>query len=669
MSQSSNNSLPSEGLVDSQPQAKKMSAKHNPNATAFIPSKQSFPTSGSQAKQQKSNPNTSSHTAPPPTQGKRGNSSGASKSSGRPREVKNTSNTRKYSSGSDGGAHDDFGFNIEDEVMSGQFKARGRRGQISINHLLEFSLPSRDLENDKLSRAPLPRRRRKSNQEDKIHLRGEEFVNANYKFIVDYRLDYKGQTLDPNLILSNEAILRVIVPKGNYCPICLTEDIVAPRMISCGHIFCHTCLLSFLESEGIKKKEFSLNKHKECPLCAFSVKPDQIKPVIINQTDERFETPQIGQDVILRLMAKPIENILPIPFGLNLNHQKVGNIPWYSDTELYPYARIMKGGLKFLVECYEADKTAILKQYEEDKLLYDDDGVYAKKALEDIEFHLKLYKEGFGNNYNEPNPLVTSMDNLSVNKNNSGLNDSNCYFFYQTAFNSPTRYFLSPLDVKVLLYTYGTYDSFPSTLLLKVDNINYGHMVTESTLKKYKYFGHLPFGTEFAFIDVNWKNMLAPEVYRVFAKELNERRKKILTKLKKEDRAKKSFDVQQELKTLDFYKTENEGWGIYDFSSQENIAASEEPPLHPLGDEEIANENVDSTEQENKENPDSYLTTVWGTKIPKGEKVITKDDYIEDDWNTEELIRLAKEEKKDNPKKKGRKKKLVVLTSSSGRGI
>jgi len=663
-------SITGEGLIaDSQPK-RKMTSKYNPNANAFVPSQKSNTTPVSQSKQQKSNPNTSSHTNPPAAPSKNRRSSNKSRGQ-RPREVKTNNINNRQSNSNFDGQHigDEFGLNLEDEVMSGHFKARGRRGQISINHLLDFSLPSRDLESDKLNRSvPVRRRRRRSDNDEKIHLRGEEFVNANYRFIVDYRHDYKGQTLDPNLVLSNSSILRVIVPKGNYCPICLTEEIVAPRMISCGHIFCHTCLLSFLDSEGVKKKEFQ--KYKECPLCSFSVKPEEIKPVLINETDERFEVPQIGQDVVLRLMAKPMDNILPIPFGLNLNHQKIGNMPWYSDTELYPYARIMKGGLKFIVNSYEEEKLAITKQYEEDKLLYNDDGKYVKKALEDIDLRLRLYREGFGDNYTEPNPLVTSMDNLSINKNVSGLSDSNCYFFYQTAFNSPTRFFLSSLDVKVLLNTYGSYANFPTTLLLKVDNISYGHMVTENTLKKYKYFGHLPLGTELAFIDVNWTNMLSPEVHKIFAKELNERRKKILTKMKKEDRAKRSFDVEQELKTLDFYKTENDGWGTYDFTSQENLPFDEEP-LHPLGDEELSGEgNDENNSEQSKDSSGDYITTVWGTKVPKGEQVITEDDFT-DDWNTEELIRKAKEneENKQGGKKKGRKKKLVVLTSSSNRGF
>ncbi|CCH43548.1 RING finger protein [Wickerhamomyces ciferrii] len=646
-------------------------SKYNPNVSAFVPNKQVTPSSSSsQLKQQKLNSNLSSHSAPPPS-----NHVGQSHGNGTGKNKKNKSreskvgggNNRKFSSSSmESINYEDFDLNLEDQVMSGNFKPKGRRGQVSINHLLEFSLPSREENNHNHTSIRKPRRR--SNNDDKIHLKNDEFVNANYRFIVDYRNDYNGQILDPNLILSNNSILRVIVPRGNYCPICLTEDIIAPRMISCGHILCHVCLLSFLDSEPIQSKKQSIpKKYKECPLCSEIIKPDNIKPVLINPTDERFEIPKIGQDVILKLMAKPKENILPLPFGLNLNHSKIGNIPWYSDTELYPFARIMKGGLKFIIDNYEQDKIGIINQYEEDKLLYNDDGKYVFRAIKEIDTMIESYRKGFNDNFNEPNPLVNSIDSLSINenKNVSKLNDLNCFFFYQTSFNSQTRFFLSSLDIKVLLNIYGSYDNFPSTLLLKIDNIKYGDQVSLNNLKKFKYFGHLPIGTELAFIEINWQNMLSPEIKSKFGKELNDRFKKNLNKFKKEDFNKRKVDVEQELKTIDFYKNENEGWGNYDFNSVENFATLDDESF-PLGDEEN-----ELPTKENESTSKEFLTTVWGTKIPKNKSNEDDNNDNIDDFETEELIRLAKEEnneKSNGSKKKGRKKKLLVLTSSSGRG-
>lgn len=642
-----------------------MSSKpFNPSTPAFISTKSIAPSQPpSQAKQQRANPNMSSHVAPPPVQRSKSNSTPGSsngnggKRSGKNRESRNRRNNQSQAYQQQQHQNiDNFELDIEDEVLGGgaSFKSRSRRGQISINHLLDFSLPSRDLNSNRLSYAPR-RRRRSSNHHDRLHLHGAEFINANYRFVVDYRNDYVSQIANPNKVLDDSSILRVIVPRGHQCPICLTDEIVAPRMISCGHLFCHTCLLSFLDSEPLRKKDAPVKKFKECPLCSLSVRPHEIKPALINQADERFEIPKVGDDVVMKLMAKPMDSILPIPHGLNLNHKKIGNIPWYSDSELHPHSRILKGGLKFVQKCYEDDKAAIVRQYDEDKLLYNDDNTYVVKALDEINFQLDLLKGSFQGNYDEPNPLVCSMDNLSITEKNLGLDDSNCYFFYQTSFNSTTRYFLSPLDIKVLLATYGSYANFPTTLLLKVDNINYGAMVTEETLKRHKYFGHLPLGTELAFIDVNWKNIIPPEIYQMFSKELIDRRKKLLTKMKKEDKAKKTYENEQEQKTLDFFKQQNDGWGTYD-----NIPIQfdgSEVPLHPFGDDEIKTEPEEMKEM---------TTTVWGTKIPKLQ-TNEHEELLQDDWDTEELIRKAKESEQTNngTKRRGRKKKLVLLSSNS----
>lgn len=653
-----------------------MSNKYNPNASAFVPNSKTVSTSSSNQSlsslPQKNTTNMSSHSAPPPAipNGKpksNGNKKRESKTSAKPQQPK----PKAWFQDHQHHDVDKFDVNIEDEVIRGNFKARGRRGQISINHLLDFSLPSRDLHSTSLSHTtgppPIRRRRRSSNNDDRIHLTGPDFVNANYRFVVDYRHDYRGQTLDPNLNLNKHSILRVIVPKGHHCPICLTDEIVAPRMISCGHIFCNTCLLSFLESETMKKKD-EFQRFKECPLCALSVRPDEILPVVINQTDERFEIPQVGHDVVMKLMAKPIENILPIPHSLNLNHAKIGSLPWYSDTELYPYSRLMKGGLKFIINSYEEDRAAIMKQYEEDKALYNDDGKYAMKAVRNIDEAMESLKKSFNEDYNEPNHLVNSMENLSINKNDSGLNDSNCYFFYQTCFHSTTRYFLSPFDVKILIATYGSYSNFPTTLLLKVDNIKYGHMVTEQTLKRYKYFNHLPLGTEFAFIEVDWTDLITPEVHQQFAKELADRKKKLINKTKKEDRDKRIFENEQELKTAEFYKNENNGWGYYDYLSarEENIAIDDEA-LTPA----LSGPATPSSTPINGEEPMESVSTIWGTTIPKSQ--ITQDDYIDgdDDWDAEELIRQSREslQQASGGKKKKGKRRLIVLSSTNARGF
>jgi hypothetical protein len=538
---------------------------------------------------------------------------------------------------------DEFDLNINEEMLAGNLKVRGKRAQISINHLLDFSLPSRDLVN---SSKPPPRRRRKSSHDEgKIHLVGKEFINANYRFVVDFRGDYRAQVFDPNSVIDDSKILSVIVPKGHQCPICLSEEIVAPRMISCGHIFCQTCLYRLLDSEQATKKHALPRRYKDCPLCSLPVRPDETKLVLIDEA-LNLDTPKPGEFSNFKLIAKGSDSILTIPYDLELNRSMLGSVPWYSEVELYPYLRIMKGGLKFVIDSLERDKSAIMTQYEEDKLLYNDNGIYTNKALDEIELKKQLLRMSFDDDFNEPPPLEWSSETAS----NAPLSESHFYFYYQTAFTSSTKFFLSPLDVKVLLHTFGSYSHFPPNMSLKVENVSYGHAVTDSNIKRLKFLSHLPLGTEFALIDIDWKDTIDPDIYKKFSRELIERKRKLMSRRRKEDHDKKRYEYQQEEKTKQFYMQENNGWGSNDFfGSTTSFANDPELDLRPL-------------DSRSESQPGNYTTTVWGTKIPKSnEEGVDDDDY--DPFNTDELLKSLQATTKQ---RKSKKKKVVLVSSRPG---
>lgn len=136
----------------------------------------------------------------------------------------------------------DIDLSIQEEILGGNFKLRGRKTQVSINHLLNFQLPEVEREKSRSSSSKKSNRRR----DEHVHLHGDTFVNVNYRLLVDDRFDYPEQNCNPNVPVDQEKILRVIVPKGQNCSICLSEEPVAPRMVTCGHIFCLSCLLLFL---------------------------------------------------------------------------------------------------------------------------------------------------------------------------------------------------------------------------------------------------------------------------------------------------------------------------------------------------------------------------------------------------------------------------------------
>lgn len=547
---------------------------------------------------------------------------------------------------------DDAEFNIEDELLSGNFRARGRKTQISINHLLDFQLPERphDVHN-----AGSVRRRSRKNDNDFVHLHGDSFINANSKFIVDDRFSYDEQSIDPNLPLSGEKIVRVVVPRGQSCPICLTEDMVAPRMVSCGHIFCMTCMLNFFAVEDkpanakadattyVKKK-----RYKECPLCSTIIRKTDTKAVNFVEGNPKQGVPEIGKESNFQLMCRPHTSMLPLPVSLNVDPLSLGNFPPVELAELAPYCRIMKCSRDYALTLYQRDIKDIETQNEIDKALYNDNGKYAKLAIEDIQ------KELCESSATGEKDLSAGLSQLSLDVGLEKFDESNAFFFYETAFDATTKYYLSPLDVKILLTAFGGYSRFPPILNVKVENVHHGSVVTESLIQRYKYFGHLPIGSELAFVDIDWRNsdVLPMEVYKKFASELTSRRRKSTWKKQREDKEKTLYQKRLEQEQAEFYQRENGN-----VSPPTNAIIPSKPvPLQSLShkaDKEISEVAKPKSRMER---------TVWGTSIPIVEQ--SSDTDTGEDKDLEDLLQSLKQHQGGKQGKKKKKKKMVTLLSS-----
>lgn len=605
---------------------------------------------------------------------------------------------------------------FEAELQIGKIKPNNRRGQISINHLLEFSLPD---DHDDLSRTSnrrqQTRRRRSSNHQygHKIHLTGERYINVNYKFVVDFRGDYRPQVLDTNLPVDRANILRVVIPKNDtQCPICLTDELVAPRMISCGHSFCLTCLLRYLDSEdpvppkGQAPSAIKSAKLKECPFCSKKIKPEECLPALINPIDERFETPKIGQDVVLQLMYRPHNKIMAIPYQLKLRNSDIysGNIPWFTSNDsqkydpeqlsitsndLFKYSRLMKAGAEFSIDNYLREIQEIKELYDQDKILFNDDGVYYKKAIKDIESLIEACEVKFLNdkltnlslNSHEQANLDVSIEELTQRQvSQSEFNDENTFFFYQTSFDSKTKFFVSSLDTRILKELYGSYSNFPLCLKILVENIAYDFVVNDELTKRFKFLSYIPQGTEVAFLELNWfedpiapfskgkkshpsqkrKSILPPEVYQRFQKELTSRSDKTRMKNFKEEKSRLRYQNELEYKTREFYANENnfklEDYGVTAYNKFDHLSISD-------GDEDNMLPLLSNPVHEDIENNASnFTTTVWGTKIAKTELDHEQEEEDNDYFN--ELLRQSRE--KEELKKQGKKgrKKLVLLNTS-----
>ncbi|KAI5952068.1 hypothetical protein CANMA_005147 [Candida margitis] len=598
---------------------------------------------------------------------------------------------------------------LETQLTQGRkVNGNSRKNQISINHLLDFQ-SYRDTEEYAMNQQRDRARRRSSshkrNQPAKVQLSGMKYINVNFKFVVDSRLDYKVQQLDPNVPIDVTNIMSIIAPKAS-CPICLTDDIIAPRMIvSCGHIICLKCVLSLLEHEvpKAKKRESAaiVEKYRECPLCFSIIRKHQLKPAILQHIDEQFEVPKVREDVVLTLMMRDSHKILSLPKAIAVSNH-ITDFPDVNQTDLASYSRVFKGDYNYMISMYETEKAQIVANYEEEKELYGDDSALVQQALSHIDQEVADWTSRLATTLEKDHKHVIHDD---VGPSSLPLHQT--FYYYETGFNAGCTYVLSPLDMKVLKATYSNYENLPTSIVAKIENIRYEELSQETSITKYKYLSHLPVGTQIGFLECDWNHneYVSQPVWDQFKNDLIKRSKNSSKRFLREERNRKRAESEEEFRLRQFYMEENGltsddlASGAGSFSSNFGIAnqfaslsingGGTMPPLsdNPLSTESDYENNTNDNELENEHadgnddnDNDSYTTTVWGTRIKKSKDVnnippiAIEDEW--DDWDADELIRKAREENNENDgasegtgsggaghSKKKKKKKLVLMSS------
>lgn len=537
---------------------------------------------------------------------------------------------------------DDWSLRLEEQVRQGKkVTGNSRKNQISINHLLEFQLyrdlPEYNQRYQHQNAHPRPKRGSQSRADrPKLHLHGMRFINMNYRFAVDHRKAYNAQRLDPNVPVDTEDIVRIIVPKGDACPICLSEDLVAPRMItSCGHVLCLTCLLSLLNSEVPKnmkrESEAVVEKYKDCPLCGLIIRKHNVKPVQIQNVDARFEIPRVGDDIVLTLMTRSASDPIPLPYFLESERHTFATFPWVHQTnpDLSQYSRIMVADANYMIKMYEDEKQEIAAQSDLDEDLYGSTNELAKLAFESIDEEIQSWSLKFHN----------ELPETTISKQTGGAN----FFFYQSGFRASAVYVLSPLDMKLVRSSYGQeYSQLPPSVVAKVETIRFETLTEDLVTTKLKYLLHLPLGTAVGFLECNWLNneYISAYSWDTFKADLTKRSKQLARKLRLEDQKKKQAMNEDELKIREILDQDGVQHSLGGFDSL-NIASHELPAL---------SSNVSHSESGDMQK------TIWGTHIPKGDQPPEEDD----EWDV--LLQIQQQDQKGKKKKK---KKLVLLQSGS----
>ncbi|EHK45362.1 hypothetical protein TRIATDRAFT_131661 [Trichoderma atroviride IMI 206040] len=406
-----------------------------------------------------------------------------------------------------------------------------RRGQTSITHLLNYSAPLHHHHHDHghhhHSNPRSYRRNPTWGPGSGYHaVDKSRYVHANYRFVVSPEGDYSKNAADADLFLDWSNVLQVIASSESQaasCPICLSEP-VAPRMAKCGHIFCLPCLLRFMNSvlNDEEAKPGKGAKWRKCPICEDSIYLPEVRPVRF-YVGQESPLPRVGDDVVLRLMARNADSTLALPRESGAEVLSSGDsIPWHFAANVLDYARVMKGTGEYMAGQYDEEIETMLQQAMEDEALFGQDNEWTQKAVKAVnaakEKIVTLGMADGSNTASLSNPVRPSSD-------------ADFYFY-----SALPHLYLSPLDIRILKTTYGSFEAFPSTLLPRIEHISTGHVVDDAVRKRAKYLGHLPYGCVISFLECDWTDIVPAETLESFMPDIEKRRSRNRDKAAQEER-------------------------------------------------------------------------------------------------------------------------------------
>ncbi|KAI0394115.1 hypothetical protein F5Y17DRAFT_429487 [Xylariaceae sp. FL0594] len=518
------------------------------------------------------------------------------------------------------------GANPDDDDAMAEIRAirnaSSRRGQTSITHLLNYSVPSR-YHQEHHHRAT--RRHPTWGPGSGYHAVDKaRFVHANYRFVVSPIGDYSSQAVDADKHIDWSDVLQIIASSKSQttaCPICLSDP-VAPRMARCGHIFCLPCLLRFMNStndeEPSPRKEA---RWKKCPICEDSFRMAETRPVRFHEGQEN-PLPEVGQDVVLRLMVREAGSTLALPDEGGADVANLGeDVPWHFAASVLDYARIMKGTKEYLAEQYEREIEDLRRQAQEDEFQFGvEDGDWTQRAIRAI----KTAKDKVMNE-EQPTPAMVAQTKPK------GKNPSGQRFHFYTA---PPHLYLSPLDIRILKTKFGDFSNFPQTLLPRVEHISAGHVVDDALRKRAKYLAHLPQGCVVSFLECDWTDIVPAEILETFAKDLERRRNLHRDKATQEERERLQAERLEAAAIGRSTRRHFDNLNEHKFESAPVVRSEDFLPLSPPAGTSPPNPRPGFEQLAEMSTSPSTSRTVWGTPaIPVSPDLgPTPGPQVDDGW-------------------------------------
>ncbi|XP_057267464.1 RING finger protein 10 isoform X2 [Pezoporus wallicus] len=255
----------------------------------------------------------------------------------------------KLFSSSNGGRRDEVAEAQRAEFSPAQFSGPKK---INLNHLLNFTFEPRGQAGhfDGNGHGNWGKRNKWGHKP----FNKELFLQANCQFVVSEEQDYTVHFADPDTLVNWDFVeqVRICSHEVPSCPICLYPP-TAAKITRCGHIFCWACILHYL---SLSEKTWS-----KCPICYSSVHKKDLKSVVAMETRQYA----IGDTITMQLMRREKGVLIALPKSQWMD---VVQPVYFGDDHHSQYSKLLLASREQVLQLVILEeKTALLKQYEEEK--------------------------------------------------------------------------------------------------------------------------------------------------------------------------------------------------------------------------------------------------------------------------------------------------------------
>jgi len=337
----------------------------------------------------------------------------------------------------------------------------------------------------------------------------EDFVKANFQFVLSPRTTCDSRRGQDKLAWDEIESVVVRSEEAVCCPLCL-DEIRAPRLTTCGHMFCCTCLYR-LFMHAAQSTEY-------CPLCQSFIREKELRRVSEILLFDKISK-EMGPCTFL-LMSRPRAGIVPMPVAEKTGEYSHRKLPLI-ESKRARFSRLVLETQENVMRVCRKEVEDLQIQLNEAQSYHDHFGLeIVRRAYQDVQEMSRRWmnRDGVLEEDEEEASKKKSVVSATMTE-DLGNGD---VFFYQIT--DGRLVFLDSFNMKCLYHEFGRDASLFPPVLEKCKIVNVENVVlTPDVVKRNSYMVHVPIHANVYFIEIDMTEIVSQETLDHFSEEKKKR--------------------------------------------------------------------------------------------------------------------------------------------------